>query len=75
MLALCGPGEIENLVTGLEAGICVAPDDIDAIDEALRDLWDQHEQDRLPRVKASLERFHRRELTRQLTACFDEVIG
>ncbi|MDA0335061.1 MAG: glycosyltransferase [bacterium] len=75
VLALCGPGEIENLVTRLEAGICVAPDDIDAIDEALRDLWDQHEQDRLPRVKASLEPFHRRELTRQLTACFDEVIG
>ena len=74
LLALCGPGEVERMVTELGAGLCVAPDDIDAIDDALRDLWWQHEQGQLPQVTASLEPFHRRELTRQLAACFDEVL-
>ena len=62
------------MVTELGAGLCVAPDDIDAIDSALRDLWLQNEQGQLPQVTASLAPFHRRELTRQLAACFDEVL-
>jgi glycosyltransferase involved in cell wall biosynthesis len=74
VLALCGPGEVERMVTELGAGLCVAPDDIDAIDSALRDLWLQNEQGQLPQVTASLAPFHRRELTRQLAACFDEVL-
>jgi len=74
LLALCGPGEVERTVTELHAGLCVAPDDVDAIDEALRDLWRRHEEGTLPRVTASLQPYHRRELTRQLAVCFDEVL-
>jgi glycosyltransferase involved in cell wall biosynthesis len=75
LLALCGPGEVERIVTELDAGLCVTPDDTDAIDDALRELWLRHEESRLPRVTVSLEPFHRRELTRQLAACFDEVMS
>ncbi|MBQ39736.1 MAG: hypothetical protein CME04_25400 [Gemmatimonadaceae bacterium] len=73
LLALCGPGEIEEMMNALHAGLCVAPDDIDAIDDALRDLWTGHREGTLPRVTASLQSYHRRELTRQLAACFDDV--
>lgn len=74
VLALCGPGEVARTVTELDAGVCVAPDDVDAIDSALRDLWLRHEEGTLPRVTASLRPYHRRELTRQLAACFDAVL-
>ena len=75
LLALCGAGEVERTVTELQAGICVLPDDIDAIDEALRNLWQQHEQGTLPAVTASLQRYHRRQLTSELASCFDQVLG
>lgn len=74
LLALCGAGEVHRLVDELAAGICLPPDDINAIDEGLRDLWQRHQEGSLPRVTASLQHYHRRELTRQLAACFDEVI-
>ena len=74
LLALCGPGEVQQMVTQLHAGLCVAPDDIDALDSVLRDLWLQHQEGTLPRVTGSLQAYHRRELTRQLASCFDEVL-
>lgn len=75
VLALCGPGEIERIVTDLQAGLCVPPDDIDAIDDALRHLWELYDEHRLPQAQTSLTPFHRRELTRQLAGCFDEVLS
>ena len=75
ILALCGEGEVRRTVGELGAGLWAAPDQADAIEEALRRLWEGWRQGTAPRAGAGLERFHRRELTRQLAACFDEVLG
>ena len=75
ILALCGEGEARRMVDELGAGLWAAPDETDGIEEALRRLWDGWREGFLPRAGAGLERFHRRELTRQLAACFDEVLG
>ena len=75
ILALCGEGEVRRTVDELGAGLCAPPDDTDGIEQALRRLWSGWREGSLPRAGAGLERFHRRELTRQLAACFDEVLG
>jgi glycosyltransferase involved in cell wall biosynthesis len=75
VLALCGEGEVRRTVTSLGAGLCAPPDDPDGIETALRQLWQGHRSGSLPRVQGGLERFHRRELTRQLAVCFDEVLA
>ena len=75
ILALCGEGETRRTVGELGAGLWAAPDEADAIEEALRRLWTGWREGSLPRAGAGLERFHRRQLTRQLAACFDEVLG
>jgi glycosyltransferase involved in cell wall biosynthesis len=74
LLALCGPGEVQRLVDELGAGVVAPPDDKDAIDDTLRHLWESHVDGTLPRVAAPLEPFHRRHLTGQLAALFEEVL-
>ena len=75
ILALCGEGETRRTVEELGAGVCAAPGDTGAIEAALRRLWAGWREGSLPRAEAGLERFHRRELTRRLAECFDEVLG
>ncbi len=75
ILALCGEGETRRTVEELGAGLCAAPGDTDAIEASLRQLWAGWREGSLPRAQAGLERFHRRELTRRLADCFDEVLG
>lgn len=75
LLALCGPGEVEQTVLRLGAGLCALADDVDAIEAALRAVWQGLVDGTLPHVRGSLEPYHRRELTRQLAACFDEVLA
>ncbi len=76
ILALCGEGMVARMMTGLHAGICVPPDDVEAIRGALvrlyRECRDGAAQGADP---AALRPFHRRELTRRLAACFDRVLG
>lgn len=74
VLALCGAGELQCTVDDLGAGLCAPPDDVDAIEAVLRTLWQRHQEDSLPRVAGGLERFHRRQLTAQLAAVFEEVL-
>lgn len=73
ILALAGPGMVARLMGQLQAGLCAAPDDPQAIRRALVEVYAQFRQGRLKaRVdEALLRQFHRRELTRQLARCFD----
>ena len=75
ILALCGEGEVRRTMGELKAGLWASPDEAEAIEEALRRLWEGWREGTLPRAGAGLERFHRRELTRRLAECFDEVLG
>ena len=75
VLALCGEGEVRRVVDELGAGMCAPPDDVDAIEETLRTLWDHFDGGTIPRASTDLSAYHRRELTGQLASCFDEALG
>jgi glycosyltransferase involved in cell wall biosynthesis len=64
-----------RLVTELDAGVCAAPDDQPAIEQAIRGLYEEWSKGGLrPRVAAreeALRRFSRRELARQLADVLD----
>ena len=75
ILALCGEGMAARMMAGLEAGICVPPDDEKEIRSALVRLYrDCSEGVMRGADPESLRPFDRRELTRQLAACFDRVV-
>lgn len=74
ILALCGAGEVRRMVTELGAGFCAPPSDVNGIRAALVEVWSRFRTGALPVCEADLQRFHRRNLTRQLAACFDEVL-
>ncbi len=74
ILALCGAGEVRRMVTELDAGFCGPPSDVNGIRAALVEMWSRFRTGALPACTADLSPFHRRTLTRQLAACFDEVL-
>ena len=75
ILALCGEGMVARMMAGLEAGICVPPDDEKEIRGALVRLCRERSEGAVRGADPeSLRPFHRRELTRQLAACFDRVV-
>lgn len=75
ILALCGEGMVARMMARLGAGICVPPDDEEQIRGALVRLYREHREGEMRGADPeSLRPFHRRELTRQLAACFDRVV-
>ena len=75
ILALCGEGMVARMMGRLQAGICVPPDDVEAIRGALVRLYREcREGEAHGADPESLRPFHRRELTRRLAACFDRVV-
>ena len=76
ILALCTAGMVAETMAELQAGVCAAPDDPAAIAAAIRGLEDAFARGALHQhaSTAPLHRFHRRSLTRQLAACFDDVL-
>jgi glycosyltransferase involved in cell wall biosynthesis len=77
VLALCGPGMVQRLLSELDAGRCVAGDDPVAIAAALRDLYRAFVEGRMPSPARpeQLLRFHRSRLAGELAACFDQVLA
>lgn len=75
VLALCGEGMVERMMTKLGAGFTCRPDDPEVIGRSLAAIWDLHDAGRLPAGvdEGVLRRFHRRALTAQLAACFDRA--
>ena len=75
ILALCGEGMVARMMARLEAGICVPPGDVEEIRGALVRLYGEYREGGVRGADPeSLRPFHRRELTRQLAACFDRVV-
>ena len=74
ILALCGAGEVRRMMAELDAGFCAPPSDVNGIRAALVEVWSRYRTGALPVCEADLQRFHRRNLTRQLATCFDEVL-
>jgi glycosyltransferase involved in cell wall biosynthesis len=77
ILALCGAGMVERLVGELGAGFHAAVDDPQAIGRKLKQIYGLFQRNQLEvRVdEVILRRFHRRELTRKLALCFDQLTG
>ncbi|MFN8455573.1 MAG: glycosyltransferase [Anaerolineae bacterium] len=75
ILALSNSSPAASLVTALEAGVVVAPDDVAGIQQALQTFYQQWQAGQLPsRHHPRLSQFERRELTRQLATLFDELV-
>ncbi len=76
VLALCGPGMVEEMVRQLQAGLCAPPDDPQAIRRVLAEVYARFRQGRLQAGadETALGQFHRAELTRQLARCFDRLL-
>ena len=75
ILALCGEGMVARMMARLQAGVCVPPDDEMEIRSALVRLYRECSEGGVRGADPeSLRPFHRRELTRQLAACFDRVV-
>lgn len=77
ILALCTAGMVADTVSGLKAGMCAAPDDPRAIATVIERLYGAFANGTLQQhaCRAPLHHFHRRFLTRQLAACFDDVLA
>ena len=77
ILALCTAGMVADTVSGLEAGMCAAPDDPRAIAEAIGRLHAAFANGTLQQHACTvpLHRFHRRALTQQLANRFDDVLA
>ena len=76
IMALCGAGAVADLMTELDAGVSAAPDEPAAIRGALEEMHRRFRAGSLARDQTrDLSRFHRRELSRQLAACFDFVLS
>ncbi|NKB69234.1 MAG: glycosyltransferase [Candidatus Latescibacteria bacterium] len=76
VLALCGVGMVRQLIEELGAGIHAPPDQPESIRQALVDMYQRHQDRRLPQTvdEQALQRFHRRRLTAALARCFDGLV-
>ena len=75
ILALCGPGMVDRMMTELEAGFRASVDDPESIAQALASAFSLHSTGRMPGGvdEEILHRFHRRQLTAELADCFDRA--
>jgi glycosyltransferase involved in cell wall biosynthesis len=75
ILALVPAGATADLIRDMEAGLVIAPDDIEAIKRAVLDLYGRYKRgETLPRTRANLQRFERRTLTERLAQCLDGLL-
>jgi len=74
IFALVPEGATRRLIEALKAGICVFPDDVDAIDKGLERLLTAQSLDAWRVPGDHLLRFHHRTISAQLAQCFDEII-
>lgn len=75
ILALTGRSAAAALIEEFNAGIVVAPDDVDGICQALEWFYDRWLANDLPtRVDPRVQRFDRRNLTGELAKVFDALI-
>lgn len=75
ILALCGDGMVAQMLHRLQCGIQVSLDNVTGICEALEQLYREHRSGTARGANlVHLRPFHRRELTRNLAACFDRVL-
>jgi glycosyltransferase involved in cell wall biosynthesis len=76
ILALTGESPAAQIVRNLEAGIVVAPEDVQGIVAALRMLHSEWLHGKLfERSYEAPREYDRRELTRQLASVFDDLLG
>lgn len=74
ILALVTEGATAELVRSMQAGIVVPPDDVLAIRDAIYHLYQRHMQGNLKlKSPVALDMFDRRNLTRALADCLDEL--
>jgi glycosyltransferase involved in cell wall biosynthesis len=74
ILALTGQSAAAQIVTQMNAGLVVSPDDAVGIQQALQGFHQQWQAGHLPsQVNPCIHQFDRRELTRKLAALFDEL--
>ena len=75
VLALTGRSAAAELIEELDAGIVVAPDDVEGICRALEWFHERWRFDELPaRVDPRVQRFDRRALTGNLARMFDTLV-
>lgn len=75
VLALTGRSAAAELIEELDAGIVVAPDDVDGICRALKWFHERWRSNKLPtRVDPCVQRFDRRNLTSELARMFDTLV-
>jgi glycosyltransferase involved in cell wall biosynthesis len=76
IMALCGPGMVEQLMGQLKAGYQAPPDDPAAIARCLEEIYRGFRNRTLTGVEPSRVRpYHRRALAGDLAECFDGVLG
>jgi len=74
ILALVPEGATAALIRDMKAGPIVPPDDVEAIKQAILDLYNQYKQgNSLSKSYNNLQRFERRSLTKRLAQCLDTV--
>jgi len=74
ILALSGQSVAAQIVSEMKAGVVVAPDDVVGIQNAIQSFYHRWQSGQLiSRVDAGINRFDRRQLTRQLAHIFNEV--
>ncbi len=74
ILALTGRSAAAALIEEFDAGLIVAPDDVEGICRALEQFYDRWRAGALPeRVDPRIRRFDRRRLTGELATIFDEL--
>jgi glycosyltransferase involved in cell wall biosynthesis len=75
ILALVPAGEVRSIIEETRAGVCVEPDDVDAISRAIERLYDAYAAGtaEFARDEAEVGRYERRELTSLLARALDTV--
>ena len=73
ILALVPQGATRRLIERLRAGICVCPNDVNAIAQGLEELLDAQNLDTWRVNKDKLVAYEHRSAALQMAACFDEV--
>jgi glycosyltransferase involved in cell wall biosynthesis len=75
ILGLVPEGEVRTIIEEARAGVCVEPDDVDAIAGAVERMFDLHAAGELKsqRDEAEVAKYERRHLTGLLAAALDEA--
>jgi glycosyltransferase involved in cell wall biosynthesis len=73
ILALVPGGEVRSIIGEAQAGVCIEPDDVDAIAVAVEEMFDRHASGELARQRNDQEvgKYERRYLTELLARALD----